>query len=64
MPNAAKYVVIKQRVRFPFTVVGAEEFEVRQDARNDAKEKNRKAVNYKFVVVLLKPGKIRRKVPG
>lgn len=60
----AKYVLIKQMNRKPFTVVVAVEFEVRQDARDEAKRLNRTAVNYKYKVLPLKVGKIRRSVPS
>lgn len=59
----AKYVVVRQMKRSPFTVIDGEEFEVRNDARVHARESNRMARVYKFKVVLLKPGKIKRKAP-
>lgn len=60
MNNAPKYAVVKQCKRSPFTVQSAEEYEVRSDAREDCKRKNATAINYKYRVVTLKVGKIRR----
>ena len=60
MSSNAKYCVVKQMKAKPHTVVEVQFYEVRQDARDEADAKNKSAVSYKFKVMPLKPGKIKR----